>query len=437
VPPRLLRLAFEGVTGGHYSSTLYTVWRAYLLREQLGERFGELVNVVVLWSALRHAATRESGYYADESKLPAFRATLFQRYVRGKLKGQMIPLRRAERLGRRLEERIERRSMSSVEREQRKARREWSHQEDEGRKLYREMPNIDLVVIQKGFGFLAGMVRRNLSDEKPVLAQYVRELFDLLMRTLPKPKAENERSEIEGTPYESDRWIMARVAEFIALADSVETARLFYRPVLELGPAAKYWVEDFLESWIRLGLPLSSDLSGFASIWQDMIGYAETLPAWQPGDSNYWCRAEGLAIHLVGLSQIGISILGDGKYKDLIESMAGTFDGWAGRWLKYGSAAGWFAYFLRTESGQVLLRQGVKRLAAAAASLPDREWQHHDLGPLFTEVLSLCWKHDQKDVEKDATLRDAFLGLLTVLCARQIPEALHLRSKVSESLGAS
>jgi hypothetical protein len=33
-----------------------------------------------------------------------------------------------------------------------------------------------------------------------------------------------------------------------------------------VGPAAKYWVEDFLESWTRLGLPLSSDLNGFASI---------------------------------------------------------------------------------------------------------------------------------------------------------------------------
>lgn len=184
-------------------------------------------------------------------------------------------------------------------------------------------------------------------------------------------------------------------------------------------------------------MPLSSDLNGFASIWQDMLGCAETLPAWQPGDSNYYCRAEGLAVHLMGLSQIGISILGDAKYINLIGTMAVAFDGWAGRWLKHGSAAGWFAYFLRTESGQVLLRQGVKRLAAAAASLPDREWQHHDLGPLFTEVLSLCWKHNQKDVEKDATLRDAFLGLLTVLCARQIPEALHLRSKVSEILGAS
>jgi hypothetical protein len=78
-------------------------------------------------------------------------------------------------------------------------------------------------------------------------------------------------------------------------------------------------------------LPLSGDLHGFASIWQDMVGYAETLPAWQLGDSNYWCRAEGLAVHLMGLSQVGIGALGDAKYKDLIGSMAVAFDrlGWS------------------------------------------------------------------------------------------------------------
>lgn len=45
------------------------------------------------------------------------------------------------------------------------------------------------------------------------------------------------------------------------------------------------------------------------------------------------------------------------------------------------------------------------------SSLPGREWQHHDRGALFTEVLSLCWKHRQKDVQKDAELQAAFLNI--------------------------
>jgi hypothetical protein len=138
----------------------------------------------------------------------------------------------------------------------------------------------------------------------------------------------------------------------------------------------------------------------------------------------------------MGLSEVGIRVLGDAKYKAIISSMTPTFE-WGDRWLKYSSAAGWFSYFLKTESGQVLLPQGVKQLAAVVQSLPDRDWQHHDPGSIFTEVLSLCWKQRQRDVEKDASLRDAFFHLLAALCARQIPESLHLRSKVSEILVAS
>jgi hypothetical protein len=433
----ILRMAFEGVTGSHYNSTLFTLWRAYLLREQLGDKFGELVNVMVLWSALRRAATRESGYYADDTKMPKYRATLFRRYIAGKLREPSIPIHRAETLGRGLVERIERRSTSSSERQARKARQEWTRGRNRDRKLHREMPDIDLEVIQKGFGFLAAMLRQDLPGEDQVLEKYVREVFDLALRTLPRPKSDDEFSEIEGTPYEFDRWVMARAAEFVAHTNSIATARQFYRPVLELGPAAKYWVKDFLQSWITQGLQVSPDFQGFSRIWQDMVAYTETLPAWQPGENTHWNRAESLATELMGLSETGVAVLGNAKYKSLISSMAGTFAQWGDRWLKYASASAWLACFLRTESGLVLLPQGVKQLATTVGSLPDGDWHRHDLGAFFTEVLSLGWKHLQKEVASDAGLREAFLRILAVLCARQIPEALHLRAKVSEILAVS
>ncbi len=432
----VVQMALEGITGAHYSSTLFTMWRAYLLRRQLGEKFGELLNVVVQWSALRRAAIRESGYYADTTHLAKYRAALLRRLVAGRLKGPLIPLRRAETLGRSLVERIERRSMSRSEREQRKARREWRQSQDE-RKLDREMPDIDLEVIQKGFGFVAAMIQEGLTDEETTLRRYVDELFDLLMRSLPRPDNDADRAEIEGTPYESDRWILLQVAEFIARTNSLETGRAFFRPILQYGPAARYWVEDFLDSWTSRAIQVSPDLQGYAKIWQDMVAYTETLPAWDAPKGDYWSRAEGLSMHLMGLSESGVVVLGQPHHQDLVASMAGTFERWGSGWLRFGSPASWFAYFLRTESAQILLPQGVKQLAAAVDAIPGRDWQYNDLGGMLTEVLSRCWKHYQNKVEKDSDLRAAFLHLLAVLCARQIPEALHLRTKVSEALGAS
>jgi hypothetical protein len=117
--------------------------------------------------------------------------------------------------------------------------------------------------------------------------------------------------------------------------------------------------------------------------------------------------------------------------------MAGAFEQWGNRWLRYAFASGWFAHFLLTESGRVLLPQGIKQLAGTVGSLPDEDWHRHSLGGLFTEALSSCWHYLQREVESDARLRQAFLRILAVLCARQIPEALHLRAKVSEILGTS
>jgi hypothetical protein len=255
------------------------------------------------------------------------------------------------------------------------------------------------------------------------------------MRTLARPEAKDERSEIEGTPYEFDTWVMARIAEFIAQSNSIDTARAFYRPILGLGPSGKYWVADFLQAWVSSGLPVSPDLRGFAEIWQDMMAFAEALPAWQPGEGNYWGRAESLVVDLMGIGQIGSPVLGDAKYSDLVSSMRPAFEKWGHLWLKHASVAAWFANFLRTESGRVLLPQGIRQLAAVVGTLPDRDWYNHELGALFTDVLSACWKYLQKEVERDSGLRNAFLSILALLCARQVPEALHLRARVSQILG--
>ena len=179
-----LRMAFEGVTGFYYGSTWQTMVRAYLMRERLGEKFGELTNVVVLWSALRRAANRESRYEAKRDLLDKYKATLFRRYAAGKLKGRLLPLTEAETLGNSLVERIDRRMQSAEERRQRVLRKEWTRAHRD-RKLDRDIPGIDFYVLQKGLGFLWGMVREPLTTDEPVLRHYVRDLFDLEMRTLP------------------------------------------------------------------------------------------------------------------------------------------------------------------------------------------------------------------------------------------------------------
>jgi hypothetical protein len=432
----VLRLVFEGVTGFYYNSIFQTMVRAYWLRDRLGEKFGELTNIVVLWSALRRAANRESGYEAKRDLLAKYRATLFRRYTAGKLSGELLPLTRAETLGNRLIERISRRMMSPAERRMREERKEWVREQGRDRKLDRKMPSLDFHVIQKGLGFLWGMVREPLPADEPMLRHLINELFAMEMRTLPTPGPSEENYEIEGTPYEFDVWVMARVAEFIAKENSVEVAPTFYRPILDLGPAGRYWVEDFLQTWVRIGLEMTVHPTTFAKIWTEMVDHAMALPAWQPSAQGYWSRAESLTVDLVGMHNDAAAVLGQPKHKAVVQAMAPVFERWARAWLNHASVAGWFSHFLTTESGDVLLVMGIKALAKVVGSFEDRDWHQQGLGGIFTDALAACWKHKQNEIEQQPELRKAFLQILTELCARQIPEALHLRNKVSEALGS-
>ena len=229
---------------------------------------------------------------------------------------------------------------------------------------------------------------------------------------------------------------MARVAEFIVKENSADLARTFYRPILALGPAGRYWVEDFLQTWVRIGLEMAADPTTFAKIWTEMVDYAMTLPAWQPSARGYWSRAESLTVDLVGMRDDTAAVLGQAKHKVVVRAMVPAFERWAQAWLNHASAAGWFAHFLTTESGDVLLVMGIKELAKIVGSFEDRDWHQRGLGGIFTDALAACWKHKQGEIEQQPELRKAFLQILTELCARQIPEALHLRNKVSEALSS-
>ena len=432
----VLRLAFDGVTGFYYGSVLQAMWNAYLLRNRLGYRFDELVNVVILWSALRRAATRESGYQANRSLLEKYKLTLFRRFVTGRLCGRLIPLGEADRLGRSLVTRIARRTMSEGERLARQERREYLRSERHDRRLYRDFPDLDLEVLRKGFAFLPVMIMDASHDDGQRLQEYIRELYAVEMRTLPRPEAGQETLEIEGTAYDFDSWVLARVAEFVSRQNSVEVARTFYRPIIELGPAARYWVDDFLQAWITRGLETSTDLVMFSRIWTEMVEYAMSLPAWQPNEGNYWARAESVIVDLMGLRDMQTNLLGQEKYRTVVSVMTPTFERWGSQWLKYGYVAAWFCRFLPTDSGQVLLSSGITLLAGRVSSFRDSDWHDYQLGPLLTEALATCWTVLRSEVEMQPALKQAFLRILTELCARHIAEALQLRDRVSQTLGS-
>jgi hypothetical protein len=254
------------------------------------------------------------------------------------------------------------------------------------------------------------------------------------MATFPASDTEQVWRQVDGTPHDFDRWILQIAASHIACANSIKVARRFYQPVLDVGPSARYWLEEFLRAWVIDGLRLTPDHSGYVRKWKEMVAYVEPLPDWQPRKPGYYCAAEYVAHYLVGLHEDQVKVLGEAQYRTVVREMAETLEAWAKRWLKYESLAQWYANFITTEGGKVLLLEAVLQLSYFVDSYRDEEWSRYSLGTLLTKALSVTWTELRAAVESNAELQEAFLKILTALCARLVPEALNLRTKVSEAL---
>jgi hypothetical protein len=426
----IYRLAFEAVTAANYDTTLHTMWRAYQLRDDLGGTFIELLNVVVLWSALRRAGSRHAGPYANHAVFAKQRPALFARFLSGRL-NKRIPLKTAEHLARGLAERVERATMEPSQREWQRLRKQQKAADTQ--EVSREIPDLDIEVLRKGFGFLQVALTESAIPQ-PIFTDIFREVFDLEMATLPTTDPDKGFRELRDSPYDFDNWVMTLAAVRIAHANSIETAREFYRPILNIGPVARYWVAKFLQAWIVSGLPLSKDRAGFVRIWQDMMAYVDPLPDWQPGSPGCWCPAEILAPELAGIDEAAVAVLGKATYRPVVEAMAPTFEAWGNRWLGYASVAQWYANFLTTESGEAVLAPGIRQLAKVTNSFTDDGWNRYELGVLLAAALSKAWANLRADIELDVALREAFLKLLAAVCARNVSQALNLRAMVTEVL---
>lgn len=231
--------------------------------------------------------------------------------------------------------------------------------------------------------------------------------------------------------------MFALAAELLATVASLEQARAFYEPVLRRGPAADHWTQDFLEAWITNALPRMANHELFAEIWRAMVDYTFSLPAWVGRKPGIWFRAEKLAVDLMGLRTEAVKVLDRKEYMDLVKAMATTFEKWADQWLKYGRVAAWFANFLSTGSGRVLLPQGIRQLSEVVSSYQEDDWERERLALSLTSALVNGWKHISGGITVDPSLREAFLHILMELCSRSVAEAIHLRDCISQIMSVS
>jgi hypothetical protein len=231
--------------------------------------------------------------------------------------------------------------------------------------------------------------------------------------------------EVNGTPYEFDRWVLGRIASVMPEMRPIENGAALWRSILDLGVGAHYWVEDFLEEWFLQGLWQPPASQQFIGIWKKMLDHVFASPSWQV--SRGWLRLEKLWCTIMGMGARYRSKWVE-AHRPTVSQMLSYYERWAGTFMNRPRCAIEFAQFLEQPAAADILCRGLQWLAAAAET--KEFWQEHEMKSVVAGLLETTWRLNERALRRSADGLQAFKSLLQALVDAQEPVALELQHRL-------
>ncbi len=284
-------------------------------------------------------------------------------------------------------------------------------------------PRIDLELVKAAYSWLPKLGDARSPEERSAWIAFWEYARGVSLQVATASLDEEEGR--DSTPYDFDDWVIGHIAYLVLQLKPEEEREAFWKPFLELGTKAHYWVERFVSQWLRVGLAGDRIPQGFASEWRKMIEFARSLPLWTT-DSDWRRHREELWIELMGLDVMPLWIA---DHQSLVAEMRDLYAGWADEYLKESDSAGAFAYFLQTPAAEEILCDGIKWLEKAKPSLRGFARTGELIGTLAS-LLAKSWQHHSAKIRGDADAFAAFKRLVQRLCELQNPIALELSDQM-------
>lgn len=427
--PNTRDLAAQSVLSAWQVTTHTALLAAYRVRKKLGDDLDKLINLAVLWTALKATILRDAPSGREADRFCARAARLQYAFVRDRIPAEALDWIGISGIAMRARDRVRRRQYPDLQEPlppKRRAAHRPAIRRSRRDRLVRHHPGFDIEALQHAFGWLpnpAGLC----SEDTQRCVTLMEQLLGVTLRMIPsEPDGDHE---VEGAPYTYDNWVLVRVATFVAQLDSDQDAQRLWRPIMELGPAAHYWVESFLGAWTTSAYTEAATPSLYFARWRELIRFAIESSRWSP-TANRAPRLPDLWETLMGMG-LGASILGaDGSQPEFAQ-MKSLYAHWADRLLHGADSLRSFANLLRQSGARPLLNPAVPHLLRAAKELRTYEWKRHPVADDLAAVMSTAWTWNSNAIGTDAKLLKDFMELLNILIAQQSRRAMALRDVVA------
>ncbi len=289
---------------------------------------------------------------------------------------------------------------------------------------------IDIELIQWAYSYLPALDSAEDQQERQEWIALWKEILECLLRTL-RPTSEVDRDkEVDGTPYEVDRWILRSISILVLQMDEAERPEQLWQSVLDLGWQAHHWVENFLSGFFSYNLHRTTDATfrnAFVLVWSSMIDYAGASPVWNHSTgSGSWHVGDNWE-SLMGLSW-SFTYPWDSISQPVLPEMQGKFERFCTQHL----------------DGDRMVRKTLRLLCSSAAQQirlpallwmephfrPDRPDKRSEADEQLGLFLAECWQGHQEELRRSPEVFDCFMRLVKFLADHQSPMALEIQNRV-------
>jgi len=292
------------------------------------------------------------------------------------------------------------------------------------RRRGRSDPGIDMQLLRAAYAWLPRLTEAQTPQEREEWLRFWKLTLTGILQTLDE---RDEHGELEGTPYESDRWVLDRIAATIVEMEPAEKPEELWRPILDLGPGAHYWVEGFLDDFFSNGLRADPLPPGFQQQWTAMIDYVASAPGWSLSSEQSF-HVPTVWQSLLGMDWV-YQMAWDASKRGLIHSMAPYYQVWCKWGLSDRHAVQVFLHFLRTPASDPIVIPSLNWLAGAVPFDCQYFWRE-DTQEAIASFLDWCWVTKRPDIRESAPTQAAFMRLLEHLAGLQNAIALVLLERV-------
>lgn len=224
---------------------------------------------------------------------------------------------------------------------------------------------------------------------------------------------------IEGTPYTEERHALELLARLtLDLPD--DDAEAIWKPILEAGEPARYWVEAYLGELWSVGLGEERLNTKLVSVIKQILCFTE----------KHWSRSgrggDDLALRVAGVDTVHRSLWSEVRQSVLID-LEPQWSEWVKPRLTGTWFARYFAHFLEAPAAAAVRAQALSWLADAERN---REHTDSDLDEAIAELLVVVYAREAELISGAGAPAEAARYLLSRLAGRGIPLALELSARL-------